>query len=387
MPFDILQVHISSPIGQVDENSNVENTDEDEIVDEGEYLEFMVPDIVGLKVATESDRMYTEPIQKGDLIGDLVSLLEDYEQKNPLYLKEIRAIVETFSSIKNLIIERNHLNEPVGKKDYVIQQISDLLTHSSQMVKPILDSKRVLMVEKYEDDDDSTIKEDDNTIMHAQPYFLRKLEEFANGYNNIIVGENTGILRYIRYFQNMFSQFPLGQKFSQSTSPDAYIFRRDGEYFRMDVPPNPVTGYMKYLPKYNKKETSYIEQFKSNISMSVLRGLKATPYTKGGQLFGADRSYADGFVLFPIFLSKYIGSARSGYLMEDINRSLTESHPIRTLLQLYGGLQTPSLGEAPNVKNILHMDKNNAATQTIMFDDYCVQMVVRFPRMSNVYVW
>jgi hypothetical protein len=215
MPFDILQVHIGSPIGAFDESTEGEE-EEEELLGEGEYLEYMVPDIVGLEVVTESDRIYKEPIQKGDLIGDLVSLLEPFEQKNPVYLKEIRAIVETFSSIKNLIIERNHVNEPVGKKDYVIQQISDLVAHSSQMVKPILDSKRVLMVDTYEDDEDNTVKEDDFTITHHQTHFLKKLEEFSKGYDNIIVGENTGILRYLRYFQNLFSQYPLGQKFSQS---------------------------------------------------------------------------------------------------------------------------------------------------------------------------
>ncbi len=386
MPFNILQVHIGSPVGVVDTSPEGEGEEEEEeLLGEGEYLEYMVPDIVGVEVITESDRMYTEPIQKGDLIGDLVSLLETYEQKNPVYLKEIRAIVETFSSIKNLIIERNHIHEPVGKKDYVLQQISDLLAHSSQMVKPILDSKRVLMEDDAKFEYDATDKEDDSTLTHQNIFFLKRLEEFIKQYDNIIVGENTGILRYLRYYQNLFSQFPLGQKFSQTTSPDAYVFRRDGEYFRADVPPNEVVGYMKNLParKDSPKNSEYpqLEPYKGRVSMSILRGLKSTPYTKGNMFFGPDKSYAKGFVLFPIFLSKYIGSVRSGTLLEDINRSLVESHPIRMLLQMYGGVQTPAPGEAPNVKQILHMERDNPSAMSISFDDYLKSMLnILYPR-------
>ncbi len=385
MPFDILQVHIGSPVGVVDTGLEGTDEEEEELLGEGEYLEYMVPDIVGVEVITESDRIYTEPIQKGDLIGDLVSLLENYEQKNPVYLKEIRAIVETFSSIKNLIIERNHIDEPIGKKDYVLQQISDLLVHSSQMVKPILDSKRVLMEDDAKFEYDANDKEDESTLTHQNIFFLKRLEEFIKQYDNIVVGENTGILRYLRYYQNLFSQFPLGQKFSQTTSTDAYVFRRDGEYFRMDVPPNEVVGYKKYLPprKDNPRNPEYpqLEQYKGSVSMSILRGLKSTPYTKGIQFLGPDKSYAKGFVLFPIFLSKYIGSVRSGTLLEDINRSLAESHPIRVLLQLYGGVQTPAPGESPNVKQILHMERDNPSAMSISFDDYLKSMLkILYPR-------
>jgi hypothetical protein len=101
-----------------------------------------------------SQRIYSDAVQRNDMLQEMVSFLDKASQKNPERHKQIRTLIEQCMLLRNTIVEYSAAGEPVGPISTSIGTISDLLsTTNVPLSRPVLKAKRVL----YLDHTDSSL--------------------------------------------------------------------------------------------------------------------------------------------------------------------------------------------------------------------------------------
>lgn len=116
--------------------------------EEPEFEELGFIDLPVFQPAAEikaSERVYSEITQKSDFLSDLISMVDAPSQRNPLFLKRVRALVETASALKNSILQRNTDGSVIAEEQVSISTIADALKNRKvPLARPILKTKRVL---------------------------------------------------------------------------------------------------------------------------------------------------------------------------------------------------------------------------------------------------
>lgn len=382
LPFVILQISPLEMDLMLTEDIDTENIEQNIYEEEGDYEdlgEIEVPIYTPIKEVETKDRIYSDVEQKGDLLSQFISMLDGPSQKNTLYLKRLRALVEIFGTMKNMVLDRDETGYIRGERQISYTYLADMLKEGSiPLSRPILRTKRSLFVDAWEDDEspENRVIDNDDYTIKLFSYNLQKSIEHDNGPMQA-PGElqpsptDTG---YARHLRESFRFYPQGQSFIG----DSFKFKRDSEFFRNTLPDESVMGFQNLPAGYEKKGFS-----KKSVLMdeSVLaptlqearRGLEDTRAVGGNVILEADRADLISYTLFPFQAANNMGSTRTGKLFEDIQRSSITPKSTKDLVKTYGGDY-----ESGDTRKILILDPSRVTFANVLFEEYFEQILKFF---------
>jgi hypothetical protein len=193
-----------------------------------EIEEFELPDIIQIQTISAEERIYPELVQKSDFLADLLTKIPQASQKNPAIMRKERTLVELFSSLKNSIIKRATDGSIEGQEIISITNLNELLLNRVvPIVRPILNTKRIVMTEQPDEDEKETLQ-----------ILIRRLDTVIEQSDKFLVAqvaageEGVGLPRWNQTLDSYFNKFPLGDSFNGGD----YTFSEDGEYFRAFPP-------------------------------------------------------------------------------------------------------------------------------------------------------
>jgi len=370
--FDILRIAPSVSQVKVEEAPQEEANDVEEIIEE-----FELPNIVHVETILAEERVYPEISQKSDFKADLLSYLDSTSQKNPKNVKKIRAIIELFSSLKNSIIKRRADGSVQGEEQISLQTLNDiLLNRNIPIVRPVLDTKRIIMSELLTE----SSKDLEKILIRNLGEVIKQSDEYLRNLGDIAAGEEVmGMPRWFQALNSYFQKFPLGDAYASN----GYSFKEDAEYFRAE---KPGSDALEGLPA-SEYDGDSPGEFVSKIKQSLRRGHGPTVrgLVKGGTevVIAPDKAPVSGYVLFPYraVLSGYLGAIRTGTLWDVVIRSMSEykvddslkikSIWMEKILENLGGIS-----DVRDAQNILYLDASNASAINIPFAIY-LEMILQ----------
>ncbi len=349
-----------------------------EEIDETEDIGTLeMDDIILIQEIGAADVIYPELSQKSDLLADLVGILDEPSQQNPLLLKRIRALVEMASSLKNSIIKRAEDGRPIGEVEKIsLSTMADVVSNTGvPIARPVLKTQRVVVYEKpggnmAEDTDQFSIRDFFDLVEKSNEY-LNDLAEIP-----LPAEGSVGIPRWFQAIYSYFQKYPIGDKYSSGVD---YKFSQDGEYFRTGPPESETTKVLEKLFQYDPEEGKFIDMHSGvindglfvNGSQSLRRGHGPTmrPLDKGGVEIGipADKATLDGHVLFPYKAVQVgaIGATRTGQLLQDMYRSSSVKTWMTQLVEELGGVT-----KGKDANSIMYVPKYDADAVGISFSEY-----------------
>ena len=345
---------------------------------------FYITKTIEMQELSLSERIYSELAQKSEFIIDLISMVESKRRKNPIIVKQIRAIAEIYSSLKNSIIKRSKDGRPVGEIKVSLNSFSDILDGTTNhIVRPVLETKRILVAEKIEQTDDYV-----NAESISDEFIIKKFKDLIDESTKylerqadiptIIGSSGVGIPRWYQAINQYFEQYPLGTAYG-TLNTSSYKFESDSEYFCSNLPgaqddseSSGLKGLKKITldPIQNEQYSTDPLNFTGNIFMSLRRGhgpvLKLTNDSYE-ILSPADKAQIYGYVVFPYkyVASGAIGGIRTGNLWTDILRSNHAIATMQSLLTRLGGIK----GDA-DAQHAFYLPLDDPTAIGISFSDF-----------------
>jgi hypothetical protein len=336
-----------------------------EDIDEFEEIGTLeMEDIVLIKEIGAADVIYPEVSQKSDLLADLVSILDEPSQQNPLLLKRIRALVEMASSLKNSIIQRTEDGRPIGEVEKIsLDRLVDILSNRIvPIARPVLKTQRVITYEREGEDaemEQFSIRSFFDLVEESEQY-LDRLADVP-----LPAEDGVGVPRWFQALYRYFQQYPIGDKYGSGGTE--YKFSQDGDYFRTAPPDSDTILQLAGADYEGKINSGYFQP--GNQSLRRGHGPTMRPLDKGGVEVGvpADRAEVDGHVLFPYKSIQIgaIGATRTGHLWQDIERSLKVKTWMARLVEELGGVTTTK-----DAKSIMYIPPFDAEATGISFSEY-----------------
>ena len=360
------------------------NADDDD--DFGEILEEEIDeagDAEGVEEIREiptSQRVYSDAIQRNDMLQEMVSFLDKASQKNPERHKEVRTIVEQCMLLRNAIIEYNKSGEPIGLFHTSLLTVSDLIqTNAMRLSRPVMKANRVLYLDhtpeslyKIATGESPT----DPTEVTDADIVIRYLDEIVNDsvkYMNTQMGGISSQVLSPDSLPEWYMSWETLHKVYHSTwtvsgDQQSKPFTRDTEFLRYPVLDIESVDGLPSL-RADSKVLITSEQV-TKINMSLLRGLGP----RLGRLRDKDplrtvESAEEGAVIntliFPLSEQQYLGSTRSGTIAKDIAYS---SFPVQTMSDIMERLE--GVPDRPTAGGILLVGEGGNTNGSIGLDDW-----------------
>ena len=340
----------------------LDGLEEDLVIEDLGVVE--LPEFQSHRELLSSEKVYDENQQKSDMLSDLNSMLDVSSQQNPLLKKRIRTIVEMMSMLKQTTLSFHNGNLE-GEAKISLNSLADILKGHVPIILPVLDTKRVIVTEKGEEDE---------SIEGICVYTLQGLtegsKEFLDRLGNLPVPEEgVGLPRWYQALQGYINQFPLGDEYASN----GYQFTHDGEYFRAQPPgykpiPGLLNGREDGKLREDRYQGEYVSDYITDISQSLRRGHGPTTYAlpRGGTDIwkAGSRAPLKGHVIFPYNATKTggIGTKRTGQLWSTVLRSMAVKTSIEGLVDMFGGVQTDV-----DSQKVIFLDANKEGVHDIPF--------------------
>lgn len=382
LPFAVLRPR-APPEETTDEGVPLEEPDdfddEFEEVLETEITEG-VTDVEEIREVPSSQRIYSDAIQRNDMLQEMVSFLDKASQKNPERHKQIRTLVEQCMLLRNALIEYNRSGEPVGTFSTSLLTVAELLaTNTVSLSRPVMKANRVLYL--------------DHT-----PESLYKI---AAGESSTDPLEVPGADVEIRYLSDVvnetvdFMNTQMGGISSQAPAPDAlpewYMsWETLNKVFHPtwtisgDQEAKPLTRDMEFLrapildiecvdglPSLNAdKSVLTTSDQVTKIKMSLLRGLgprfgRLREKDPPRRVESAEEGSVTSTLIFPMSEKQFLGSTRSGIIAKDIAFSRM---PTQTMTDIMDRLE--GIPDRPTAGGILFVGEEGNTNGSITLDDW-----------------
>jgi hypothetical protein len=373
-----------------------------EQVEEDDFLDAQLPEAQAIEIAAmqQSQVIYDETQQKGEMLSDLLSMLDSISQQNPLYIKRTRAIVEMSSALKNSIVKRAADGAPDGEFDPAVHTLDQMLLNKAvPLARPVLNSKRICVYEGSEEETEQQPPIDPKQLQYVSLYDVTEnATENLQRQFDLPAGEpGVGTPRWYMALQQYFTAYPLGDAYRSGN----FKFDTDAEFFRTAEPGaadimglDKNVGITLTTPKNPKKQgrekkqigivTKDLNDAVVPLEQSYRRGHGPTfrPQTRGGVELAipADQAKLRGHVLFPYktVLTGQLGAIRSSRLWLDIYRAHAVKSWMQAIVESFGGVQSE-----PDAQQIMYLDVADATRVNIEFAAYLKtildQIVIKGP--------
>lgn len=360
------------PADEEDDDGFGEILDE-EINDAGDAVE-------EIREIPSSRRIYSDAVQRNDMLQEMVSFLDKAAQKNPERHKQIRTRVEQCILLRNALIEYNPSGEPIGTYTTSLLTISDLIaTKTVSLSRSVMRAKRVLYLDHTRESlykialGESPI---DPTEIPDADVDIRYLDEVINEtvdyMNTQMGGISSQILspdslpEWYLSWETLNKVFHTSWTLSGEQQPKPFI--RDTEFLRfpiLDI--ECVDG----LPSLNAgAETLITSDQVKKIQMSLLRGLgpkfaRLREKDPLRRIESPEEGTIVNTIVFPLSERQYLGSIRSGVIAKDIAFS---SMPIQTMKDIMERLE--GIPDRPTAGGILLVGEGGNTNGSISLDDW-----------------
>ena len=319
-----------------------------------------------------SERTYSNITQKSEAYADFLSLNTPAKQRLAETQKATRILTEMFFQIRGSVLRTSDDGTPKGVKASSIQTLIDAL------------ETRLLALSRCVLDVDKVIYHDVNTEHHPQPEMLDGLRirdhpakvEASNEYLESSP-DMTG-QKYASFLNSYLDKYASTWK-SAGESTQKIAFQRDEEFFRRS-PPGPdanIPGYDHNLP--SKKEGYATADNVSEVTMSLLRGLKALRVKSQVIQLGEEAAVLS-YILFPLSQASSLNILRHESLVTDIADGQKEFLGMKTILKDVG-----EITDIPSATHPFLVSVEGGNLGNISLRDYLKSMGLRAEGMGDIW--
>lgn len=350
-----------------------------------------LPVIEELGEVSSSNQLFPDVYQRSEMLSQLIRMLPDAQQKNPIQLKLVRRFVESFIALRNKVVAYGQTGEPIGMQQTSINTLAELLDKPDVTL-----SRKVTMMTKviYSDHSiegllDSSVDPDPNFFDKPEHhlFFTYLLDTIKNAHAidkeaEITFGENV-VSEVPRFFQNLL-------KYKQQVH-EPYIITQgnvavtqDEDIFRMVIPDfedNPLT-VMENLTKEIKPIKGDFPT--SHVAFGTARVLKERigRFTTGQTYRVVEPADAPAFqnrLVFPRSVLRELGPIRSGSLAQDMSLALTSPKLLKDILDDLG-----QISDFPTPDRILHFGVNGLIGN-VLIEDWLEKQNLPLHGIGDVY--
>ncbi len=369
-----------------------------------EATNFILGEEVDLPVLEEirekgsAEQVFPDEYQRSEFLAQLIRLLPEYQQRDPVKLQEVRRTVEVFIHMRNKTVQYGKTGEPRGSKSTSISTLAELVQKPNiPLTRKVVPMKKVLYVGHTVEEDQITDDKVPHQEKDAKPGDLLNED-----------GEKSGL--YINYLQDIVERAQTLNEEAEMNSGEGLIgnmpktfldlerYRQqiqtpyiitpgkstlthtgnDEEVFRSEVPDmeeSPVSAYS-FTPNPPPKI--------SQIGFSITRLLKQ----RIGRFLSGDRERIveageshtfDNILVFPLSTLRDIGPIRSGYLVKDVSLGMTTQTLMRDILK------DISIDEFPSADNILNLGIKGNISGNVTIKDWLEQQNIVLNGMGDLY--
>lgn len=319
-----------------------------------------------------SERTYSNITQKSEAYADFLSLNTPAKQRLAETQKATRILTEMFFQIRASVLRTSDDGTPKGVKASSIQTLIDAL------------ETRLLALSRCVLDVDKIIYHDVDTEHNPQPEMLDGLRirdhpakvEASNEYLESSP-DMTG-QKYVSFLNSYLDKYASTWK-SAGESTQKIAFQRDEEFFRRS-PPGPdanIPGYDHYLP--SKKEGYATADNVSEVSMSLLRGLKALRVKSQIIQLGEEAAVLS-YILFPLSQASSLNILRHESLVTDIADGQKEFLGMKAMLKDVG-----EITDIPSATQPFLVSVEGGNLGNISLRDYLKSMGLRAEGMGDIW--
>jgi hypothetical protein len=329
----------------------------------------------GIERLTEiptSERTYSNITQKSEAYADFLSLNSPAKQRLAETQKATRVLTEIFFQIRASILRTSDDGTPKGVKSSSIQTLLDAL------------ETRLLALSRCVVDVDKIIYHDINSEVHPQPEMMDGLRikdfpakiEASNEYLETspdMVGQ-----KYTAFLNSYLDKYVSTWK-PTGESTQKIAFQRDEEVFRRKAPEpeSSIPGYPSGLAK--KKEGYASADNISEVSMSLLRGLKALR-VKSQIIQLGEEAVVLSYVLFPLSQASSLNTLRHESLVADIRDGQKE---FMTMKQIIKGMG--EITDIPSASQPFLVSVEGGNLGNISLRNYLKSMGLRAEGMGDIW--
>jgi hypothetical protein len=335
-----------------------------------------------IREVPSSQRIYSDAVQRNDMLQEMVSFLDKTSQKNPERHKQIRTIVEQCILLRNTIVEYSKSGEPVGSLPTSILTLADLLkANTVPLSRPVVKAKRVLYLDHSPEalykiaqgdrpDDPTEVPDADVDIRYLDDTVKETIE-----YMNTQLGGISSQVLSPDSLPEWYLSWETLNKVYHSTwtvSGDqrAFPLTRDMEFLRdpvIDIESPFVDG----LPSLDASaEVLVTADQVTKIRMSVLRGLgprfgRLKEKEPIRRIESGEEVAIMNTLVFPLSEQQYLGATRSGVIAKDIAYSAFFPQTLMDIMERLDGVP-----DRPTAGGILLVGEDGNTNGSISIDDW-----------------
>jgi hypothetical protein len=345
LPFRVIRgrqapVTAAEPVKTIVEGENDTNDYSDsESVEEVEDFTFLddeleAPADEGVEYLIEiptSERTYSNMTQKSEAYADLLSLNSLALQKLDTTQKTTRILTELLFQLRAAILRISEDGTPKGVKPTSIQTLIDALeTRQLALSRAVVDVDKIL----YHDMDPDIFPQNPqpDSMDHIRYQSFDRKIAAANQY--LTDATDADGQKFNVFLNGYLSRFVASWR---EASTPRIAFQRDEEVFRLKAPDSEsnIPGYPRGLVD---KKSGYVSvDFLDEVSMSMIRGLKAIRNKGQIQQLGEEASVLS-YVVFPLAYAASLSTLRYESIIADVEAGLTNFMSIESIIKKAGGI-------------------------------------------------
>lgn len=360
--------------------------------------EVELPELQQVKELGSADQVFPDEYQRSEFLAQLIRLLPEYQQRDPVKLQEVRRTVEVFIHMRNKVVLYGKTGEPRGSRPTSITTLKELVGKPNvPLTRKVVPMKKVLYVQH-------TLEETEDDKMISRPDLDSAPGDLLNE-----EGEKTGL--YVNYLEDVVERANDLNEIAEMDSGEALIgnmpktyldlekyrtqiqtpylitpgeapLTYDEEVFRSEIPDvdnDPLT-VLKRLGEIFRNPPPQTQQ----IAFSVTRLLKE----RVGRFLTGERERVveageshvyDTVLVFPLKALRGVGPIRSGYLVKDISVSMSE---LQTMSDIIDEL---SIEEFPTTDNILILGTKGNIAGDIYIKDWLNEQKIIVNGIGDIY--
>lgn len=386
-PFAVLRVQEQpKPVEEAEEVVEAAAAEEEglgfELLEEIEIPTFDI-----IQEVPSSQRIYSDIVQKNDMLGDLIKGLDPVQQKNLRRVKVLRRLVENMVQLRNDISSYS-ASGSASVKEVAIQNLADLLEKTEfPLAKQVLAVARSLYLDHSEEgllarkEGGSSDTLDSGNPFIQINYLQDAVEDgmkymnaqMASGNREEVGGLQTtrSIPRWFRVWQGYFHEYY--KVFPSFTQGDMQSTKVDKDFFRAYPPaPKDEEPTLPGLPVLGAKseKTIITDSDIAKVYMSYVRTLGPRLARIGEKrklqvVEDADEAEIYAYLLFPLFYIRDLGVQRSGSFILDVANGASAPKTMSMIIEESGGIS-----DVPTATGIISVRPDGTTLGNILLSDW-----------------
>jgi len=361
-----------------DENADAEEEEEEDFrfLDDELLLPGQGQEQEGIERLIEiptSERTYSNITQKSEAYADFLSLNTPAKQRLAETQKATRILTEMFFQIRASILRTSDDGTPRGAKASSIQTLVDALeTRLLALSRCVIDVDKIIYHDVINTDHHPQPEMMDGLRIRDFPAKVQASDEYLENSPDM-AGQ-----KYISFLNGYLDKYVSTWK-PAGDAAQKIAFQRDEEVFRRKAP-EPEANIPGYPSGLLSKKDGYVSADNvSEVSMSLLRGLKALRVKSQIMQLG-EEAVVLSYVLFPLSHASSLNTLRHESLVADISDGQKEFLSMKKILKDVG-----EITDIPSATQPFLVSVEGGNLGNISLKDYLKSMGLRAEGMGDIW--